>query len=119
MSTPPAPPLTDAQRKVEDLEYLGRRLVEELDTLKQLEAVHTARADECEAAVVALSKAYAKLPTDATAQDVFDAKSLILAAELNKGKALEERGRLQPELDETPNLIAENEKALAELKAES
>ena len=119
MSTPPTATPTDAERKLDDLENQGRRLHEELETLQKMEAVHTARADECDAAIVELTKAFAALPKDADARTVFDAKSLILAAELNRGLALEEKARLQDELLETPKLIAANEKAAAKAKAES
>lgn len=40
-------------------------------------------------------------------------KKDIIAVELNRGLAAEEIGRLQPELAETPKLIADNEKAIA------
>jgi hypothetical protein len=119
MSSPPQAPALPAQQKVEELEYQGNRLREELATLQKMEAVHTARADECDAALVELTKAFAALPKDADARTVFDAKSLILGAELNRGLALEEKARLQEELLETPKLIAANEKAVAKTRAES
>jgi hypothetical protein len=118
MSSPPQAPALPVQQKVEELEYQGNRLREELATLQKMEAVHTARADECDAAIVDLTKAFAVLPADADARTVFDAKSLILAAELNRGLAFEEKARLQDELLETPKLIAAKEKQIAKAKAD-
>jgi hypothetical protein len=119
MSTPPTAPPTDAERELADLVQIGRRLAEELETLQRYDAHHADNAATKTAEVVHLAKALAALPADASAYVVADAKRAVTAAELQRDRALEERANLQPELAETPKLIAQNKKAIAAARAES
>ena len=99
--------------------YQGRRLQEELETLKAHDAHLTAQLEHHEAELVRANDELANLPKDAGPRTKFEAKSAVIAIELNRDDLVEQRANLQPELKATPALIAANAKAVAAAKAES
>ncbi len=119
MSSPPTAPPTADQRKVTDLEQIGRRLAEELTGLEKQDAYLADEIASHEAALVTAHAALDKLPKDASATAVFEAKRGVIGIEFNIGRLKEQRADLSVELAETPGLIQANEKALAKARAES
>ena len=111
-------PTPDPVALLADLEYRGRRLAEELETLQKQESFLQSEIARHEAELVTANEALAALPKDATAHPVFDAKTVVIAIEFNRDLLKEQLAALQPELLETPKLIAQNEKAVAAAKAE-
>jgi hypothetical protein len=118
MSTPPAPPKTDEERKLDDLVQIGKRLAEELATLQHYDQHHADNAAAKTVEVVQLAKALAALPADASASTVAEAKRALTDAEYQRDRALEEKANLQDELLEVPLRIRANAKAVAAAKAE-
>jgi hypothetical protein len=108
----------DAGPTLEELEYQGRRLAEELATLQHYDAHHADNAATKTAEVVQLAKALAALPATASASTVAEAKRALTDAEYQRDRALEEKANLQDELLEVPLRIRANAKAIAAAKAE-
>jgi hypothetical protein len=102
---------------IDELEYKGRRLAEELETLQKHDAWHAAQIVHHEVELVAAQDALAKLPADATAGETYRAKLAVVTAELNVGEFAEQRSELQKELEATPKLIADNVKAIKAARA--
>lgn len=119
MSTPPKAPPSDAERKVLDLEDIGRRHQENLDGLRKQEAYLTSEIERHDAALVTANAYLASLRATAGAGATHEAKQAVINVELNRGLLAEQRDGLQPELAETPKLIAANKKAIAAAKAEA
>ncbi len=118
MSTPPTAPPTDAERKVTELEYKGRRLVEELETLQKHQGYLQSEIARHDDALVTATDALAKLPKDAAPREIFDAKTTVIGIEFNIGQLTEQLAALQPELLATPGLIAATALSLAAAKKE-
>lgn len=72
-----------------------------------------------DAELVTANDALAKLPNDASAVVVFEAKTAVVNVEFNRNLLKEQLANLQPELLATPGLIEANEKAVAAARAES
>jgi hypothetical protein len=112
-----APPDLDAE--IAELEYRGRRHLENLAGLRAMEAHQASEIARLDAKLLALADYQAQLPTSADAVSVHEAKKAIIDTELERDLMAEERARLQPELAATPKLIQDNAKAVEKLKAKA
>jgi hypothetical protein len=113
--------MTDAPQSptLAELEYTGRRHVENLAGLRATDAHQTSEIARLDAELVALADYQAQLPASADAATVHSAKKAIIDTELARGLMAEERARLQPELAATPKLIKANKAAIAVLEAKA
>lgn len=107
----------DLDAEIADLEYRGRRHVENLAGLRAMDAHQASEIARLDAELVALADYKSQLPARADAASVHEAKKAIIDTELARDLMAEERARLQPELAATPKLIEDNESAIAALKA--
>jgi hypothetical protein len=102
-----------------ELEYRGRRHVENLAGLRAMDAHQASEIARLDAKLVAQTDYQDHLPPDADAGTVYSVKKAIIDTELERGLLLEERARLQVELTATPKLIKDNAREIKALKAEA
>jgi hypothetical protein len=109
----------DLDAEIAELEYRGRRHVENLAGLRAMDAHQTSEIARLDAKLVALADYTAQLPASADAATVHQAKKATIDAELERGLMAEERARLQSELAAIPKLIKDNAAAVEALKAKA
>src|ERR1700686_5308727 len=101
-------PSRDPVALLAELEYRGKRHAENLDGLRKHEAHLTAEIASRERDLAGAEDPLAKLPPDAGAGAVFEARTTVVAIQFNRDLLKEQLAGLKPELAETPKLIAQN-----------